>query len=456
MKRTSLRTRLVLWTVALEAVLLVVFAAVFVFVLRNAQNQQIDETLRLGAAQLNAVVDVREGQYAVAANETADLRSRNLMAWVLSPDGQTVLTIGSAAEFPLPIILPAEGYSLDTVLSEGTAVRLLRSPLTEGTRNLGTLILAIPLRDSQAVMRQILWGLAIAIPVVLALSAIGGLFLAGRALQPVADITHTAQQINAADLSQRLNLDLPDDEIGELAHTLNEMLARLDRAFQRERQLTADVSHELRTPLGMLKTQLSLARSRPREAPELLSMMNAMEGDVDRMTRLIEQMLTLARVEQRGLADFAPVALDSLLREVITQLRPNAVASQVNLQLEIPPKVDLTVPGDAERLRQVFTNLVENGLKYTSVGGKVTVAVSRHWQTITVTITDTGAGIAPEQLPHLFERFYRADDARARETGGFGLGLAISQAIVQAHGGTINVSSELKKGTTFTVSLPTG
>ncbi len=247
------------------------------------------------------------------------------------------------------------------------------APLTEGTRNLGTLILAIPLRDSQTIMRQILLGLAIAIPVVLGLSAVGGLFLAGRALQPVAAITHTAQQINAADLSQRLDLDLPDDEIGELAHTFNEMLARLERAFQRERQLTSDVSHELRTPLGMLKTQLSLARSRPREADALLEMMAAMEGDVDRMTRLIEQMLTLARVEQRGLTDFAPVALDSLLREVVAQLQPNAVASKVDLQLEIPPQVDLTVPGDAERLRQVFTNLVENGLKYTPAGGQVTV-----------------------------------------------------------------------------------
>ena len=456
MKRTSLRTRLILWTVALEAVLLVVFAAVFVFVLRNAQSQQIDETLRLGAAQLNAVVDVREGQYAVAAAETADLRARNLMAWVLSPDGDTVLTIGSAAEFPLPNTLPAEGYSLDAVLSGQTTVRLLHSPLTEGTQKLGTLILAIPLRDSQTIMRQILLGLAIAIPVVLGLSAIGGLFLAGRALQPVAAITHTAQQINAADLSQRLDLDLPDDEIGELAHTFNEMLARLERAFQRERQLTSDVSHELRTPLGMLKTQLSLARSRPRETPELLSMMTAMEGDVDRMTCLIEQMLTLARVEQRGLADFTPVALAGILREVVAQLQPNAAASQVDLQLEIPPQVDLTVPGDAERLRQVFTNLVENGLKYTPAGGKVSVAISRHWQTITVTITDTGDGIALEHLPHLFERFYRADDARARETGGFGLGLAISQAIVQAHGGTIAASSEVNKGMIFTVSLPTG
>ncbi len=454
MKRTSLRTRLVLWTVALEALLLVAFAAVFVLVLRNAQNQQIDETLRLGAAQLNAVVDVGDGQYTVAAAETADLRARGLLAWILAPDGQIALAIGSAADYPVPTALPAAGQTLDRTLPDNTAVRLLVAPLSEGGRNLGAIVLALPLGDSQALLRQILLGFAIAIPLMLGLSAVGGLFLAGRALQPVAAITQTARQISAADLSQRLDLDLPPDEIGELAHTFNEMLARLERAFQRERQLTSDVSHELRTPLGMLKTQLSLARSRPREAAALLAMMADMEGDVDRMTALIEQMLTLARVEQRGLEDLAPVDLGALLREIVAQWQPPTAVIPITLQVEIPPQVDLRVAGDGERLRQVFTNLLENALKYTPAGGQVTVTAVRHWQTIEVCIIDTGEGIAAEHLPHLFERFYRADSARARETGGFGLGLAIAQAIVQAHGGKITVSSEVGQGTTFAVSLP--
>ncbi len=453
MKRTNLRTRLVLWTVALEALLLVAFAAVFLFVLRNAQNQQIEETLRLGAAQLNAVVDVRKGQYTVAADETADLRARGLLAWILAPDGQTALTIGSAADYPLPPTLPPTEQTVDSTLPDNAPIRLLVVPLSEGNNNLGTIVLGLPLGDSQTVRRQILLGFAVAIPLMLGLSAVGGLFLAGRALQPVAAITQTAQQISAADLSQRLDLDLPPDEIGELARTFNEMLARLERAFQRERQLTSDVSHELRTPLGMLKTQLSLARSRPREAAALLAMMADMEDDVDRMTALIEQMLTLARVEQRGLGAFAPVALRDLLRDITDQLQPKAADAQVSLRLDIPPQVDLQVAGDGERLRQVFTNLVENGLKYTLAGGEVTVTAVRHWQTIAVSVSDTGAGIAAEHLLHLFERFYRADSARARETGGFGLGLAIAQAVVQAHGGTISVESEVGQGTTFTVSL---
>lgn len=454
MKRTNLRTQLVLWTVALEALLLVVFAAVFIFILRNAQNQQIDETLRLGAAQLNAVVDVRDGQYAVAAAETADFRARGLLAWILAPDDQLALAIGSAADYLLPNTLPPTEQTLDSALPDGTPIRLLVVPLSEGSRNLGTIVLALPLGESQALLRQILLGFALAIPLMLGLSAVGGLFLAGRALQPVATITQTAKQISAADLSQRLDLDLPPDEIGELAHTFNEMLARLERAFQRERQLTSDVSHELRTPLGMLKTQLSLARSRPREAAALLAMMADMEGDVDRMTTLIEQMLTLARVEQRGLGELAPVALDDLLRDIANQLQPKATARQVTLRLDIPPQVDFHLTGDGDRLRQVFTNLIENGLKYTPPGGQVAVTAVRSWQTLSVSVADTGAGIAAEHLPHLFERFYRVDDARARDTGGFGLGLAITQAFVRAHGGDITVRSQLDEGTVFTVALP--
>ena len=449
-----LRVRLVLWTVMIEAVLLLVFSGVFIFVLRNAQNNQIEETLRLSAAQLNAVVDVRGDQYQVAPDETTYLRTRGVLAWILSPEGDLGGSVGDATLANLPATLPAPDHLADTHLSNGEPVRLLVTALHEGDQVLGTLVLAASLRDSQTFINQILLGLSIALPIVLALSAAGGLFLASRALAPVAAITHTAEQISAADLSQRLELDLPDDEIGHLAHTFNAMLDRLERAFERERQLTADVSHELRTPLGMLKTQLSLARSRPRDAAALLEMMHDMEGDVDRMTRLIEQMLTLARVEQRGVTAFAPFALDRLVCDMVAQLQAKAGEKTIDLDVAIPPQIDWQIRGDAEKLQQVFLNLIDNAIKYTPSGGTITVEAHRQWQTVLVAVADTGPGIPPEHLPHVFERFYRADSARARATGGFGLGLAISEAIVKAHHGLIEVTSTPGLGTTFTVSLP--
>jgi len=450
----KLRVRLVLWTVIIEAVLLLVFSGVFILVLRNEQNSQIEETLRLSASQLNAVVDVRGDQYIVAPDETTYLRTRGVFAWILTPAGALGGSVGDATQANLPAHLPAADHLKDSHLSNGEPVRLFVTPLHEGDRVLGTLVLAVSLRDNQTFIEQILLGLSIALPIVLALSAAGGLFLASRALAPVSAITHTAGRISAADLSQRLQLDLPDDEIGQLAQTFNAMLDRLERAFQRERQLTADVSHELRTPLGMLKTQLSLARSRPREAAALLGMMHDMEGDVDRMTRLIEQMLTLARIEQRGLISFASFDLSQLLHQVVAQLQSPAQEKNLTLNMTIPAQVDWQMRGDAEKLTQVFLNLVENAIKYTPDGGQVTIAAHRQWQTIRVSVTDTGPGIPAEHLPHVFERFYRADSARARTTGGFGLGLAISQAIVQAHHGQIDAASEPGTGTTFTVVLP--
>ncbi|MEZ4865245.1 MAG: ATP-binding protein [Caldilineaceae bacterium] len=450
--RNSLRLRLVLWAVTLEAILLLVLGGVLLFVVQKLENQQVKDTLRLAASQLNAVIDVRDGQYAIEPADITALRRQDILAWALTGEGKLILTIGAADQWPLPTTLPDFGQFADVTLPDGAKARLLTAPFEENGQILGTLVLALTLRDSQEVLRLILLSLAIAIPVALILSLAGGLFLAGRALAPVSTITAMAQQISAADLSQRLQLDLPNDEIGQLAHTFNAMLERLDQAFQRERQLTADVSHELRTPLAMLKTQLSLARSRPREVSTLQEMMADMEGDVDRMTRLIEQMLMLAVMEQGEALPSAPVALTPLLTQVVAQLAPVAAAKGVILQYDLSATTPLQ--GDGHSLGQVFTNLLENAIKYTPTGGQVTLCAAQEDGQIRVTVIDSGIGIAAEHLPHLFKRFYRADPARTRESGGFGLGLAISRAIVQLHGGQIDVQSIAGQGATFTVSLP--
>jgi signal transduction histidine kinase len=179
-----------------------------------------------------------------------------------------------------------------------------------------------------------------------------------------------------------------------------------------------------------------------------------MEEDVDRMTRLIEQMLTLTRIEQRGLSDFTPVVLANLLVEIAAIFQPKANEHQIQLTLGLPSQTNLKIMGDVGPLRQLFTNLIENSLKYTPVGGQVTVQLAHNQQYALVSVIDSGEGIAPEHLPRLFDRFFRTDSARSRDTGGSGLGLAIAQAIVQAHNGMITVASEPGKGSIFTVSLP--
>ena len=452
-KLRSLRARLVLWTVALEAVLLLILAAVMLFAVYRLQQRQVNETLRLGVTQLNAVIDVQGGQYLTEAADIAALRREGVIAWVLTPEGQVVKTVGDADEMAVPTTLPDFGEFGDITLPGDIDARVLVAHLQEGGANLGTLVLALPLQRNQLFGRLIWGGLALTIPIVLLLSAAGGYFLAGRALAPIRTITRTARRISADDLSQRLQLDLPDDEIGRLARTFNAMLARLDQAFRRERQLTADVSHELRTPLAMLKTQLSLARSRPRDLQTLQDMMAEMEGDVDRMTRLIEQMLTLSALEQGQPLAATAIELTPLLTRVVEQLTPAAAANGVSLHLTLPT-APLPLLADSDGLGQVLTNLLQNAIKYTPGGGQVTLGAEQQEGQITMTVADTGMGIPAEHLPHLFERFYRTDQARSRDSGGFGLGLAISQAIMQMHGGRIEVHSVVNQGTTFTVTLP--
>ncbi|MBI1257240.1 MAG: HAMP domain-containing protein [Chloroflexi bacterium] len=455
MRLNNLRVRLVVWTVAFEAVLLLVFGALLILAIQSTQSSQIDEALRLGASQLNAVVDIQAGRYVIQPTDKSALSAQGIYAWILTPEGVVANSVGDVGSGLPPLPLSNLDQVSDQPLPNGETGRFLVTYLSEGSHNLGTLVLAMSLRDSQQLIREIVLGLAIAMPVILFLSGAGGLFLANRALSPVATITRTARSITAADLSRRLAIDVPDDEIGQLAATLNAMLARLEQSFERERQLTADVSHELRTPLGLLKTQLSLARSRPRDNAVLLQMIADMEEDVDRMTRLTEQMLILARIEQDDAVERDVVDLKNVLRGVVEPVQEQAAEQEIEVALGAFPESALRVMGNEERLIQVFLSLLDNAVKYAGTHGRVAVEARCDNQSIVVSIFNTGEAIAPEHLPHLFERFYRADSARSRETGGFGLGLAIAAAIVKAHDGEIHVSSQASVGTTVTVTLPT-
>lgn len=452
----SFRVRLVLWTVVMEALLLVALALALMLILRAIQQNRVTEILELAASQVNAAVDVQDGAFVIPPRDTAELQADGIMVWILRVDGQVGATIGAAERYPLPTELPSTLQMNEIKLPDDKPYRLYRVPLQEGQRILGSVILAYPLHESQVLQERFLTGLLVLIPTILALSALGGLMLANRALAPIKQITYTARQISAEDLSRRLNLNLPDDEIGQLAHTFDEMLERLEQSFRREQQLTADVSHELRTPLGMLKAQLSLARSRPRSKDELLKMMAAMEEDVDRLAEIMERTLLLARVEQQGVISKEPIFLDDLLITLFERFLAEAQAKGVNLDFEFAEQIDWRLMGNGPYLEQVFTNLLQNALDHTPAGGQVTISAERDWQNFRIAIHDTGLGIPAEHIPHIFERYYRVDDARTRATGGLGLGLAIAQTIVQAHGGKISVESAPNAGSIFTVILPCG
>ncbi|MGH2620295.1 MAG: sensor histidine kinase, partial [Anaerolineales bacterium] len=298
---------------------------------------------------------------------------------------------------------------------------------------------------------QLLWG----VPLALLLAGAGGYFLASRALRPIDRIARTAQAINSSDLSARIGHSGPADELGRLAATFDEMLDRLQSAFDRERRFTADAAHELRTPLTALKGRIGVTLSQPRQPAEYGDSLQEMERQVDRLIRLSSDLLFIARLDRGQLAQRRdPIALTELLAAVVGQLRPLAEAKSVSLT-ESDAR-DLTVQGDMDLLIRLFLNLVDNAIKFTPPRGRVSVEARRSGEQVTIAVRDSGPGIPAEHRAQLFERFFRvgSDRSRADGQGGAGLGLAIAHEIARAHGGTLAVESTVGEGTNFFVRLP--
>jgi signal transduction histidine kinase len=263
-------------------------------------------------------------------------------------------------------------------------------------------------------------------------------------------MTRTAQRISAEDLSARLNLPSTNDEVGRLAATFDHMLARLDEAFQRERQFTADASHELRTPLAAMQAIIGVIRTERRKPQDYELALDDLAEETDRLRSLTENLLLLARRDTNQPMVFDEVDIALLLRDLSDSLRPLAEKKGLSLVSNLPER--LMINGDSDGLIRLFVNLLDNAIKYTP-SGSITISMSLPANNmLTVAITDTGVGIPANDLPHIFDRFYRVE--RSRATRGSGLGLAIAAEIVQAHGGTIEVTSNPGEGTTFSVRLP--
>jgi heavy metal sensor kinase len=270
----------------------------------------------------------------------------------------------------------------------------------------------------------------------------------------VAEVTALAERVSATDLHARLNLDLPDDELGRLARTFDLMLARMEDAFARQRRFTGDAAHELRTPLSLMRSRVDLALARPRDGEEYRAALRELDTDLQRLTVLVGRLLTLARADEGTLTlDRVDVDLQELCSLVLEQFAGPAGAAGVTLRDESEPA---RVVADEDRLVQVLVNLVDNALAHTPAGGTIAVGCRREASgAVRLWVVDTGRGIPAEHRERVFDRFYRVETGRAVATaaGGAGLGLSISRAIVEAHGGTIELTSDVGVGTRVVVSL---
>jgi two-component system, OmpR family, sensor kinase len=313
--------------------------------------------------------------------------------------------------------------------------------------------------ESLAQIRAILHSVAIILlllaPVVMLLSALGSSWLASRAFAPIHRLTSTARQIKAGDLHQRVPVPQAHDEVYYLAVTLNEMIERLDEAFQRQRRFVSDASHELRTPVAALRSKAELALMQELTPQEHQAVLQYINVEAERLGHLISDLLALAHIDEGQVhLEREPVQLDVLVGAVAANAELLAQEREITVQVK-ETNESITVPGDEARLIQVVMNLLDNALIYTRPGGFIQLSIERDGQSAYIIVSDTGEGIATKHLPHIFERFYRADSARMRREGGSsGLGLAIVDWVVRAHGGSIDVKSQLGQGSTFTVSLP--
>jgi signal transduction histidine kinase len=482
----SLRWRLTGWYVLLLTGVLLLFSAGTYITVYKLLLDNFDDLLTSQASLIVQTVDFSDQNLTLQNDALRAGRPNDEHLMRIYRSDRTLLYDDNRQE-QAPELTDAVRRALDgdkqiiQVRGREGQMRVLSLPITQDGQIIGALQIGVALEDLRDTMRTLLKVLLLLAPAMLLVASGGGLFLANRALTPIDRLTRAAQRISAEDLSQRINLRGADDEVGRLAHTFDAMLARLQSAFEQQRRFTADASHELRTPLTAIIGQIDVAIERPRDAEIYRATLATVREQARRLARLTSDLLFLARAD----AQPAPVAnelidLTNLLPAIVAQVEPLADDRQQQITLDQPPA--LFVRGNEDDLIRLFLNLLDNAIRYTPLGGQITVAaaigpsegqgepatgrqtdaLSPHRPltptpapaSVVVSIHDTGPGVAPEHLPHVFDRFFRADRGRNRAQGGSGLGLAIAQSIANAHGGRLEVNSTIGQGSTFIAILP--
>ena len=346
-----------------------------------------------------------------------------------------------------------DGYSpRSSLLPDGTRIRL-----ASRLHSVGSHPVVIRVATSEEPLwhdfRESVWALLAAFPVALMVAGFVAFALAKRFLAPLGAMAVRAEEITAERLNERLPIENPDDELGQLARVFNETLARLERSFEQLKRFNADVSHELRTPLTTIRSVGEVGLQRGGDTHHYREIIGSMLEEVNRLTSLVENMLTISRADAGHIhLERAPAPLMELAREAASLLE--VLAEEKGERLVVKGDDAAVVSGDRLILRHAVLNLIDNAIKYSPAGGTVRVGVERQGDRCVLEVIDCGPGIPPEDREKVFDRFYRVDKARSRDAGGSGLGLSIVRWAVEAHGGSIDLFSEIDKGSTFRITLP--
>lgn len=444
MSRLPLRYQMTLLYSLLTALLCTCLLVGLYFTVQQSLMRSQEDLLSLAYDQLTALIEMKNGRYVVEEDE---LKLPSTAAYlVLDPAGQTL------SAHRMPAALAQEPFTPGKMrgVEIGEAHWLLLDNVEQQDAFSMQIRTALSLEDVDRPLRAIKSIALVSLPLLLLAATLGGLFVARRSLQPIDRIIGTAQIVAQGDLSERIQGTDTRDEVGELARTMNDMLDKLEASFQREKRFASDASHELRTPVSiMLAYAESLAQELTGDSDAARSIQTIL-AESHRMQRIISQLLTITRSDAgKYIPERAPVDISEVAKTVVEQMAP--LAQEKSITLDVDAQADTQIIGDQSLLTQMMINLVENAIKYGKADGRVDIRIARWENRCRITVADDGLGIPGESLPHIFERFYRADAARDRS--GTGLGLAIVHWIVPVHHGEIVVNSQAGVGTAFTITL---
>jgi len=462
----SIRTRLTAWYVVLLGIILILFSGFLYYFLSKRLHESIDNSLKVSATVVAQSATMKFDQPPLPGLERffeQFLGYNNLNKFYRIYDGSG--NVGSrsknidASKFPLTQTAYADALkgqtSYETFKIDGVhPVRVITMPVLRGG-NLANLVqVGTSLESVQETLKNLKIILFTTVPFVLLVATLFGRFMARRALKPVIRIIQTAREVGkGADLSKRIPVSEVQDEIGQLATTFNNMMDRLESSFAQIRQFSSDASHELRTPLTVLQGQNELVLNKERAVSEYQEVISSNLEEINYMSKVLEDLFTLSRSDENQIQlECKPMDLRDIIDEVFKHAE--ALANEKDIKIAVAFLEPVQINGDAVRLRQMVWNILHNAIKYTPPGGQIKISLEDQGDSAFFTVQDSGIGISEEDLPKIFNRFFRVDKARSRKEGGSGLGLSITRHIVEAHKGSIDVESKLGVGTKFKIRLP--
>ena len=482
----SIRFQIVLWYMLILSVTLSIFALVLFNNFKKEINNDLDDLLSSRAASIKESIDTYWQTEHLRTNKDIPLDRfqkqdnsnfiKIAQRWVeqknvdpafisffvriINAQGMLV-----AATQNMPNEMISHGLLKDTYtgksrfdkwkveLSPGifSTLRMLTTPVIERNRLIYVVQVASPLTSTDNAIDNLSFLLFVLLPMTVVLTGFAGAFLAKVALNPVHEMIKTINLIKAENLKLRLTLPRSKDEIHELAVTFNEMLNRLEDSFTTQRQFMQDISHELKTPLAILKGELEVTLKRIRTSDEYATVLESSLEEVNRIARMVENLLTLARFDTKTITlELENIELEDFIEKIVEDIRGLALIKNISIITNIPEGAILKA--DRVQIRRLLLNLLDNAIKYTPIKGVIEVKISSEKEFVTIVVNDNGIGIPSEELPHIFDRFYRVE--KSRQGSGYGLGLSISKSIVEAHKGSISSQMSSNNGTSFIVSLP--